>query len=105
MMRVPAIAMAACLAFVPPAYAADEFMDACMLGNSPGSDMPRICTCMSEKVDAKIRGDAIEAMRRSYQSMADTSKSIDPATLPQNLMMGLQAVVLAQADCSSQLTR
>jgi hypothetical protein len=31
--------------------------------------------------------------------MTDTSKSIDPSTLPPNLMKGLQASVVAQADC------
>jgi len=31
--------------------------------------------------------------------MSDTSKPIDPSTLPPNLMRGLQATVVAQADC------
>ena len=98
-------AVAAALAIFSTDARADDFVAACMLGQSPGTDMGRICTCMSGKVAADIRPDAIEALRRSYQSMSDTSKPIDPSTLPPNLMRGLQAVVLAQADCDSQLTR
>ena len=90
---------AALLAFVAGAQAADEFIDACMLGASPATDMPKTCACMSTKIAASVRADATEALRRSYKSMSDTSKAIDPSTLPPNLMRGLQAVVLAQADC------
>jgi hypothetical protein len=89
---------AALLAFASAAHA-DDFIDACMLGNSPATDMPKTCACMSTKISGSIRADATEALRRSYQAMSDTSKSIDPATLPPNLMRGLQAAVLAQADC------
>jgi hypothetical protein len=88
----------ALLAFTSAAHA-DEFYDACMLGNSPATDMPKTCACMSTKIAASVREDATEALRRSYKSMSDTSKAIDPSTLPPNLMRGLQAVVLAQADC------
>jgi hypothetical protein len=78
---------------------ADPFIDACMLGASPGTDMPKTCACMSTKLPNDIRTDATEALRRSYQAMSDTAKPIDPSTLPPNLMKGLQATVLAQADC------
>ncbi len=61
--------------------------------------MPKTCACMSTKIANDIRADATEALRRAYQAMSDTSKSIDPSTLPLNLMRGLQATVLAQADC------
>ena len=88
----------ALLAFTSAAHA-DEFYDACMLGNSPATDMPKTCACMSTKIAPSVRTDATEALRRSYRSMSDTSKAIDPSTLPPNLMRGLQAVVLAQADC------
>ena len=101
MKRISAIAAAAFLALVPvvPALAADEFTDACMLGASPGTDMGKTCACMSTKIAPDIRADASEALRRSWQAMSDTSKPIDPSTLPPNLMKGLQATVLAQADC------
>ena len=88
----------AILAFATAAQA-DEFMDACMLGNSPATDMPKTCACMSTKIAESARADAAEALRRSYKAMSDTSTPIDPSTLPPNLMRGLQAAVLAQADC------
>jgi len=84
---------------VATAAHADAFTDACMLGASPGTDMAKTCACMSTKVPNDVRADATEALRRTYQAMSDTSKPIDPSTLPPNLMRGLQATVLAQADC------
>ena len=98
MNRLPAIAIAAFLALVPQANA-DEFTDACMLGASPGTDMAATCACMSTKIAPEIRADETEALRRAWQAMTNTAKSIDPSTLPPNLMKGLQAAVLAQADC------
>ena len=90
---------AALLCFVAGVRAADEFTDACMLGASPGTDMPKTCACMSTKIPADVRADAAEALRRSWQAMSNTSKPLDPSSLPPNLMKGLQAAVLAQADC------
>lgn len=95
--RAAAVA-AALLAFTATAHA-DEFVDACMLGSAPGTDMAKTCACMSTKIPGDVRADAAAALRRSYQTMSDTSKAIDPSTLPPNLMRGLQAAVLAQADC------
>lgn len=89
---------AALIALSMPAQA-DDFTDACMLGSDPATDMPKTCACMSTKVPANVRADAIEALRRSYKSMSDTGTLLDPTQLPPNLMRGLQAVVLAQADC------
>ncbi len=99
MKAISAILAVALLAFASSAQAADEFTDACMLGASPGTDMAKTCACMSTKIPADVRADAAEALRRSYKAMSDTSKPIDPSTLPPNLMKGLQAAVLAQADC------
>jgi hypothetical protein len=89
---------AALIGFGSAAHA-DDFYDACMLGNSPATDMPKTCACMSTKIGAEVRADATEALRRSFQTMSNTSQPIDPSTLPPNLMRGLQAAVLAQADC------
>jgi hypothetical protein len=89
---------AAVIGFGSAAHA-DDFYDACMLGNSPATDMPKTCACMSTKIAESARADAAEALRRSYKAMSDTSRPIDPSTLPPNLMRGLQAAVLAQADC------
>ena len=88
----------AILAFATAAQA-DEFMDACMLGNSPATDMPKTCACMSTKIPGNVRADAIAALKQSYKSMQDTGTLLDPTQLPPNLMRGLQATVLAQADC------
>ncbi len=71
------------LGFATSSYAADDFIEA----------------CMSTKIPADVRADAAEALRRSSKVMTDTSRSIDPSTLPPNLMKGLQATALAQADC------
>jgi hypothetical protein len=93
-----ASAAAALLVLSTTAWA-DEFTDACMLGNDPATDMPKTCACMSTKIPGDVRADAIEALRRSYKSMSDTGTLLDPTQLPPNLMRGLQATVLAQADC------
>lgn len=87
------------LAFAASAYAADDFVDACMQSAPSGGDMAKTCACMSTKIPADVRVDAAEALRRSAKVMTDTSRSIDPSTLPPNLMKGLQAAVVAQADC------
>ncbi|MCW5735568.1 MAG: hypothetical protein KIS73_15670 [Enhydrobacter sp.] len=92
-------AIAAALLGLSTAARADAFIEACMLGSDPATDMPKTCACMSTKVPADVRADAIEALRRSYKSMSDTGTLLDPTQLPPNLMRGLQAVVLAQADC------
>ena len=92
-------ALAVALLGFGAAAQADEFTDACMLGAAAGTDMAKTCACMSTKVPSDVRADAAEALRRSNRAMMDTSKPIDPSTLPPNLMKGLQATVLAQADC------
>jgi hypothetical protein len=87
------------LAVAASAQAADDFIDACIQSAPSGGDMAKTCACMSTKIPADVRADAAEALRRSAKVMTDTSRSIDPSTLPPNLMKGLQATVLAQADC------
>ena len=91
--------VAAALLLLPTAAWADDFTDACMLGSDPATDMPKTCACMSTKVPADVRADAIAALQRSYKAMQDTGTLLDPTQLPPNLMRGLQATVLAQADC------
>lgn len=87
------------LAVAVSAQAADDFIDACIQSAPSGGDMAKTCACMSTKIPADVRADAAEALRRSAKVMTDTSRSIDPSTLPPNLMKGLQATVVAQADC------
>lgn len=97
-MKIVSVALVL-LACSASAQAADDFIEACMLSGPTGNDMAKTCACMSTKIPADVRADAAEALRRSWKVMTDTSKSIDPSTLPPKLMNGLQAAVLAQADC------
>jgi len=91
--------VAAVLLVASTAAHADDFIDACMLGSDPATDMPKTCACMSTKIPGNVRADAIAALKQSYKSMQDTGTLLDPTQLPPNLMRGLQATVLAQADC------
>jgi len=91
--------VAAALLGLSTAAWADDFIDACMLGSDPATDMPKTCACMSTKIPGNVRADAIAALKQSYKTMQDTGTLLDPTQLPPNLMRGLQAVVLAQADC------
>jgi hypothetical protein len=91
--------VAAALAVLSTAALADDFIAACMLGSDPATDMPKTCACMSTKVPGNVRADAIAALKQSYKTMQDTGTLLDPTQLPPNLMRGLQATVLAQADC------
>jgi hypothetical protein len=90
---------AAALLVLSTGARADEFTDACMLGSDPSTNMPKTCACMSTKIPGDVRADAIAALKQSYKSMQDTGTLLDPTQLPPNLMRGLQATVLAQADC------
>ncbi len=82
-----------------PSVRADDFMDACMMNSGATPDMAGICSCMSTKVTGPIRADAAAALRKSNQSQAEGGMPLDPSGLPANLQKGLQAVVLAQAQC------
>ena len=63
---------AALLGFAGAAYAADDFIDACIQSAPSGGDMAKTCACMSTKIPADVRADAAEALRRSAKAMADT---------------------------------
>jgi len=89
---------AALLTFATPAFA-DDFMDACIAGAGPGTDMTQTCNCISGKIPGNVREDAAAALRQSAKSMADNATPLDPSTLPPNQMRGLQAYVLAQSEC------
>jgi len=90
--------LAALLVIASPARA-DDFMDACVAGANGGTGMTQTCTCISAKLPAASRADATAALRRSTQSMQENATPLDPASLPPNLMRGLQAYVLAQSEC------
>jgi hypothetical protein len=78
---------------------ADEFMDACMMNGASNPDTPRICNCMSANVSQSDRANAAAALRQTNQSMATGGMPVDPSTLPAHVQKGLQAIVLAQAQC------
>ena len=85
----------AILAFGLPAVAqSDEFMKECMVTASQ-----RMCTCISGRIPADQRANAILGLRKSNASVSVSGNLLDPATLNQNEMLGLNAVVAAQAYC------
>ncbi len=92
-----AVVSAALVTLTVPAFA-DAFMDACMMDTGSGIDMTKTCACLSKNTPAESRADATLAMRVTNQASIDR-KPIDPSNQPPNVMRGMQAVVLAQAQC------
>jgi hypothetical protein len=78
---------------------ADEFMDACMMNSGANPGMAKICNCMSANVSEPVRADAAVALRKANEATAGGGAPLDPSTLPPNLRKGMQAIVLAQAQC------
>lgn len=79
---------------LPAAAQNDEFMKECMVTASQ-----RMCTCIAARIPADQRANAIVGLRKSNASVAVSGNLLDPATLNQNEMLGLNAVVAAQAYC------
>ncbi len=79
---------------LPVSAQTDEFMKECMVTASQ-----RMCTCISGRIPADQRANAILGLRKSNASVAVSGNLLDPATLSQSEMMGLNAVVAAQAYC------
>jgi hypothetical protein len=71
----------------------DEFMRVCT-----ETTEQKTCECMSTKVPPEKRASAIDAMRKSNAAIV-TGAPLDPSALSQEQMLGLDAVVLAQASC------
>ena len=85
----------AVLAVAWPAFAqTDDFMKECMVTASE-----KMCSCMSARIPAEQRANAIEGLRKSNASVSVSGNLLDPNTLNQNQMQGLNAVVAAQAYC------
>lgn len=83
------------LALAVPATAQnDEFMKECLVTASQ-----RMCSCISGRIPADQRANAILGLRKSNASVSVSGNLLDPATLNQNEMLGLNAVVAAQAYC------
>ena len=77
------------------AQAQDAFMQACLM-----TTPQKMCECISSKVPADKRQAAIEGMRKSNKAMEPGGNLLDPSNLTQEQMQGLDAVVIAQANCN-----
>ena len=58
------------------------------------------CECISSKIPADKRAAAIDGLRKSNAAMAPGGNLLDPSNLSQEQMQGLDAVVIAQANCT-----
>jgi hypothetical protein len=76
------------------ARAQDEFMKECLVTGSQKS-----CDCIASKVPADKRAAAVAGMRKSNAATQPGGNLLDPSTLTQEQMQGLDAVVIAQASC------
>ena len=79
---------------LPAAAQNDEFMKECMVTASQ-----QMCACISSKLAPDQRSNAIVGLRKSNASVSVSGNLLDPSTLNQNEMQGLNAVVAAQAYC------
>ena len=76
------------------ARADDEFMKECLVTGTQ-----KMCECISSKMPADKRAAAVAGMRKSNASTQPGGNLLDPSTLSQEQMQGLDAVVIAQASC------
>ena len=74
--------------------AQSDFMSVCRTTSTE-----KTCVCMQGQIPADKMPGAIAAMRKSNAAMSEGGNPLDPSTLPPAEMQGLQAVVLAQANC------
>lgn len=81
----------------PPtrAQAQDPFIQLCMQ-----TTPQKMCECISSKLPADKRQAAIEGLQKSNAAMAPGGNLLDPSNLTQEQMQGLDAVVIAQANCT-----
>ena len=82
-------------AFIVPAQAQDAFVQVCMQ-----TTPQKMCECISSKLPADKRQAAIEGLRKSNAAMQPGGNLLDPSMLTQEQMQGLDAVVIAQANCT-----
>jgi hypothetical protein len=84
------------IAALPAAsQAQDAFMQACMM-----TTPQKMCECISAKIPADKKQAAIEGMLKSNKAMEPGGNLLDPSNLSQEQMNGLDAVVIAQANCN-----
>jgi len=82
-------------ALAGPAYAQDPFMQVCTQ-----TTPQQMCECISAKLPADKRQAAIDGLRKSNAAMAPGGNLLDPSNLTQEQMQGLDAVIIAQANCN-----
>jgi hypothetical protein len=82
-------------ALAPGLQAQDAFMQACTKTTSQ-----RMCECISTKIPPDKRQAAIEGLQKSNAAVAPGGNLLDPSNLTQEQMQGLDAVVIAQANCN-----
>ena len=93
-MRMVVFVVAGLVLSLPAAAQSDGFMQECMVTASQ-----TMCSCMSARIPADQRANAIDGRRKSNASVGVSGNLLDPSTLNQNQMQGLNAVVAAQAYC------
>ena len=91
-----ACVLAACVlaTALSTAARADAFITECLVTGSQ-----KMCECMSAKIPADKRAAALSGMRKSNVATRPGGNLLDPSTLSQEQMQGLDAVVIAQASC------
>jgi hypothetical protein len=75
-------------------WAQDDFMRECRVTTSE-----KMCECIYSKMPADKRAAAIQGLQKSNRATQPGGNLLDPSTLTQEQMQGLDAVVIAQADC------
>lgn len=93
-MRMVVLVVAGLAFGLPAAAQSDGFMKECMVTASE-----KMCSCMSARIPADQRANAIDGLRKSNASVSVSGNLLDPSTLNQNQMQGLNTVVAAQAYC------
>jgi hypothetical protein len=93
-MRILVLVVAGLTLGLPAAAQSDGFMKECMVTASE-----KMCSCMSARIPADQRANAIDGLRKSNASVSVSGNLLDPSTLNQNQMQGLNTVVAAQAYC------
>jgi hypothetical protein len=76
------------------AHAQEDFMKECRVTTSE-----KMCQCIYSKMPADKRASAIEGLQKSNKATQPGGNLLDPSTLSQEQMQGLDAVVIAQANC------
>ena len=94
-MRITVLASAITLAMglSIPAWA-DDLMRECMVTASQ-----KTCECISARIPANERENAILGLRKSNQLVSVTGNLLNPSNLSPQEMQGLNTVVAAQAYC------